>query len=224
MATRHTRKENPDAARHILQAADELLGERGFDGVSVADIASRAGVSKMMVFYYFGSKETLFEKVLEPYYAAHLSALEEAFARKGALEERLHGLVDGYFDFINENRRYARLTQQMVAGDTTHHALLRRNMAPFTQGVLKLLKEATAPDGPLAARQFFVTFSGMVINYFTYAPVFEGLWKKDPFSPQALAERRAHLHWMTDAMLAKLAQDNAAPTKPAKPPKRGRQV
>ena len=51
------RIENDAAARErILKAAEELFIERGFDGVSVNDVAVRAGFAKGLVFYYFNNK------------------------------------------------------------------------------------------------------------------------------------------------------------------------
>ena len=55
------RKAKADA---ILAAADELFGERGYDAVSARDVARAAGVNKALVFYYFGSMEELFARVL----------------------------------------------------------------------------------------------------------------------------------------------------------------
>lgn len=43
----------------IYRTAMELFAERGFDAVSVVEIAERAGVSKMTVFNYFPTKEDL---------------------------------------------------------------------------------------------------------------------------------------------------------------------
>lgn len=54
-----------EAAGRVLTAARELFTERGFDGVSIRDIASRANVSKANVFHHFSSKAGLYEAVLQ---------------------------------------------------------------------------------------------------------------------------------------------------------------
>ena len=41
----------------ILQVAEQLFAEEGFDGTSVRDIAKKANVNIAMISYYFGSKE-----------------------------------------------------------------------------------------------------------------------------------------------------------------------
>jgi len=47
-------------AEQILKAAEPLLAEHGFDGVSIMDIARRAGVSKANIYHHFASKEALY--------------------------------------------------------------------------------------------------------------------------------------------------------------------
>jgi AcrR family transcriptional regulator len=49
----------------ILEIAAKLFAERGYEGTSVRDIASAAGINLAMVNYYFGSKEKLLEKIVE---------------------------------------------------------------------------------------------------------------------------------------------------------------
>ena len=60
----HRRSER--ARKAILQAADDLLVERGFDGVTVEGIAARAGVGKQTIYRWWPSKtDILLEALLE---------------------------------------------------------------------------------------------------------------------------------------------------------------
>ena len=185
-----------DKAERILAAADELFGQQGYDAVSVRDVARAAGVNKPLVFYYFDSKEELFAQILTRYYDAHRRALEAALSEDGALDERLTRLVDAYFDFMADNRRFARLVQQQIAGPGTHLELIQANLSELEGWTARALDGIAPSGGPLAARHFFVTFSGAMINYFTYAPALQPVWGGDPLADEALAERRAHLHWL----------------------------
>ena len=52
------------ARAQLLDAAEALFSERGYNGVSTRDIAARAGVNLGSIPYYFGSKENLLKEVL----------------------------------------------------------------------------------------------------------------------------------------------------------------
>jgi len=190
-----------DTADKILDAADEVLAEVGYDGASVRLVAERAGVNKALVFYHFESKGALFDRVLERYYEAHLAALKNAFTGAGTVQERLHRVLDAYLTFMQQNRRYPRLVQQILSGNGAKSAVVERNLTPMYRWVRDALSELTPKVGPLAARQFFISFSSLVTGYFTYAPALEEAWEGDPLSEAALAERAGHLHWLMDRML-----------------------
>ena len=49
----------------IREAAMAVFAEKGFEGASINDIAKRAGCTKPMIFYYFGSKEELFYELFD---------------------------------------------------------------------------------------------------------------------------------------------------------------
>lgn len=49
---------------HILQVAEKLFAEHGFDGTSIRMISKEAEINIAMVSYYFGSKESLLEKLI----------------------------------------------------------------------------------------------------------------------------------------------------------------
>jgi AcrR family transcriptional regulator len=58
------RPKSPDLERRILQAAGSFISGRGLDGVSMDEIAWKAGISKTTLYVYFRSKQDLFEAVL----------------------------------------------------------------------------------------------------------------------------------------------------------------
>ena len=49
----------------ILNAAEKLFGEKGFDGTSLRDITAEAQVNLAAVNYHFQSKDSLFDAVIE---------------------------------------------------------------------------------------------------------------------------------------------------------------
>lgn len=53
-----------DKQIHILQVAERLFAEHGFDGTSIRMISKEGAINIAMVSYYFGSKELLLEKLI----------------------------------------------------------------------------------------------------------------------------------------------------------------
>ena len=59
------RKTLPEARRRqILEAAAQVIGERGLCDVRIVDVAKRAGASPGLVIYYFGSKDRVLAEAL----------------------------------------------------------------------------------------------------------------------------------------------------------------
>lgn len=203
----------------ILDAADAILTEVGYEGLSARAIADRARVNNALVFYYFGSKARLVERVLARYYGRHLDALEGAMGGAGTMGERFHRLVDGYVDFIEGNLRYPRLIQHQLVGPDAFREHIQGNLALLFQWTKKTLAGLAPERGPHGARHLFVTISGTVINYYTYGVVLGPMWGGDPLAPAALAERRAHVHWVVDALLTQLARERRAERAGVKRPK-----
>jgi len=76
----------------ILDAAEELFLQHGFEGASMRMLTARAGVNLAAINYHFGSKDALIEAVLrrrlDPMNASRVAALDhlEAQAADGAVE------------------------------------------------------------------------------------------------------------------------------------------
>jgi AcrR family transcriptional regulator len=80
--------------QEILTAAAELFGERGYEAVSLEDVADRLDVTKGSLYYYFASKEELVTAAIEKVGNDWTDRLEELpAARTGSATERLRALV-----------------------------------------------------------------------------------------------------------------------------------
>lgn len=188
----------------ILEAADKLFSQIGFDGVSVNDVAVEARVNKASVFYHFGNKEALFEQVLTNYHTAHQTALQTAFSDGGTKREQLHKVIDAYLNFICENRRYPTLVQGLLTASNDRSAFVKRGLEPLQTWIEEALSDDIPNVGPTSARHFFITVTGAVMNYFTYGPALSDAWAEDMLGESGIQERREHLHWLVDTLLDNL--------------------
>jgi AcrR family transcriptional regulator len=101
----------------IIQAAEKLFADRGFDGTSVRDIADMASVNLAMISYYFGSKEKLMEAMFN--YRSQASRLQlESMVQNTALEpmQKMELLIDQYIEKLMGNQCFHRVfvREQMV--------------------------------------------------------------------------------------------------------------
>lgn len=64
----------------ILRAATELFVSQGFEGTSVAEVATRAGVSRATVFWHFSSKDGLFREAFSELLAPYRASIERDFS------------------------------------------------------------------------------------------------------------------------------------------------
>jgi AcrR family transcriptional regulator len=111
----------------LLDAAEALFCERGYDGVSLSEIAAAAGLSRGTPNYFFGSKEQLYQTVLERTFADRQAATAEAIqpvvtwcergGDAGALRKALTAGMDGYIDFLLQRPAFTRfITWEELSG------------------------------------------------------------------------------------------------------------
>jgi AcrR family transcriptional regulator len=91
-----------DREEQILLAACEVFGTHGYGVTAMADIAARAGISKPLVYAYFGSKEELLRACLH-HAGAILVGEIERIARSGAVGlERGLATLEGIFVLLED--------------------------------------------------------------------------------------------------------------------------
>jgi len=200
-------RSGPSARAKILQAAEALFCATGFEGTSVATIASKAGVTKAAVFYHFGSKEKLFEGVLDGYYARQRALFFEAAESAGDPRARMHRVVDVYHRSLVENRRYLMLVISVLSSDSPHTENIRKSVTPLVEWLEQELESVISRDGPRSTLHIYISLAGAINHYFSHMKVLEESYGDSMMTPDALAERAEHLHWLVDTLFERLAAD-----------------
>jgi len=102
-----------DKKEQIINAAIELFAQKGFEGTSIRDLAAKADVNVAMVNYYFGSKEKLFEALVEMKASSARVLLEELAKDKQLTSiEKIDRVIDSYVERLFTNRLFHRVIHQ----------------------------------------------------------------------------------------------------------------
>ncbi|MFM2136129.1 MAG: hypothetical protein RL021_1529 [Bacteroidota bacterium] len=93
----------------LLDKAEELFSEHGFEGTSIRQLAGEAGVNISMISYYFGSKEKLFEALVEERTASIRDRLKDLNEHAENPVTRLEEMIRLYVDRFMSQPRFHRL-------------------------------------------------------------------------------------------------------------------
>jgi TetR/AcrR family transcriptional regulator len=100
----------------ILDAAEKLFADKGFDATSLNEVGAAAGVSRGTPGYFFGSKADLYQAVLDRCFGEVREAVRAGRARalssNRSGEDILAGAVSDYFDFLAARPNFVRLIER----------------------------------------------------------------------------------------------------------------
>src|SRR4051794_17691230 len=92
-----------DRERQMLDVAEKVFAEQGYRAVSMDDIAERVGVSKPMLYEYFGSKDGLLSACIARCGAELYEPPREARAHADSAEALLWRGFLAYFAFADRH-------------------------------------------------------------------------------------------------------------------------
>lgn len=98
-----------DKQIQILEVAETLFAEKGFDGTSIRNIAKEAKINIAMVSYYFGSKERLLESLIVYRTSDLKNQLEHLLLEDLEPLDKINKLIELYINRINSNRGIYRI-------------------------------------------------------------------------------------------------------------------
>ena len=196
MATAPVRRGRPStgARERILEAAIEVLKSDGYAGLTMAKVAARAGESKPLVAYHFGSKQGLVgsagRSIAEMITEQVLDAINEATT----VEDVVRGVDAGVERVLDEDDRVARLYFDLAAVSVVEPEV-RRTIAEVNEQwrevLVRLLTEASDGLPPARARVLTVMvvsgMQGMTLERIERGPTPERKRARELFIRSAVA-------------------------------------
>jgi AcrR family transcriptional regulator len=145
----------PEREAQMLAVAHEQFAARGFAAVTMDEVAAEVGVTKPLLYNYFGNKERLYLACLEQAAGALIETLNGAAAAAASPADGLRNGLRAFFAFVEEHRDRWRLLYDETlpaSGEVAERVGEQRERLARLVATLieRLVDPATPEPGPAA--------------------------------------------------------------------------
>lgn len=105
----HARRDAVRSRQAILDAAERLFAERGYEAATMSEIGSTAGLSAGTPAYFFRSKEELYRAVLARAFDETSALIRAWHLGESDFEQAMRDAVGSYLDFLAAHPNFLRL-------------------------------------------------------------------------------------------------------------------
>ncbi|MBI3998259.1 MAG: TetR family transcriptional regulator [Armatimonadetes bacterium] len=196
---RKVRPRDPEGSRTaILDTAEALFAERGYQATSLEEVGRRAGVSRGTPGYFFGSKERLYRAVLDRVFSAARSILgqaqERAAATGGSPEALLREGINAYVDFLASRPTFVRLVEWETLGGGRFLGKVPAHLAGLEEALA--VSRAALAQGhfrPVDPTHLLISAMGLCWFPFAHAETLVRWLGADQRTPAFLEARKRHV-------------------------------
>ena len=182
----------------ILDAAERLFADRGYEETSLAEVGRMAGVSRATPGYFFGSKAELHHAVLERCFADVRKAVREGKERALASGQQpdviLAGAVADYAAFVTARPNFVRLIEREALSDRTVLEGMPLRLAVW-QEALAAFQQELGLDISDSAEAAHLLLSLVALTWFpiVHGQTFMKAVGLDPTAPDFAEQRKRHI-------------------------------
>jgi AcrR family transcriptional regulator len=182
----------------ILDAAEEVFHQKGYDGARMQEIAEEAGINKGLLHYYFKSKDKLFEAIFSVALHRMISKISAIVEMDISLDDKINMMVEQYMTMIMRHPNLPRFVlselnknpDQFVARHVNNDA--KRAFKNFEASVQKEIDKRNIKA--IDARHLMLNMLSLIIFPFIGRPMAQGIFGMDNIEFQKLLlERKEHV-------------------------------
>lgn len=168
----------------VMAIAAETFAQHGFTGVGMREIARDCGVSLQTIYYYFGSKEKLFEAVCRDAYHKALSHISSGMNFEAPLETQIEQLGGRLYDLLTgDPTLFLLLRRDLIEGSHAQNEFHSRLQYDALMNIMKRVLSSRF-DEPRVEQVAFTTAS-LIFGFCEFVVITR--------APEKLAERRQEL-------------------------------
>lgn len=189
--------------QRLLDAAERIFAEKGYEGTRLDDVAKAVGIRRASLIYHFASKEVLYEAMAARLAEAAGSVMQRSLQPSQSSLEKLLAIADGWLDLLAHRPTVARLLLRNGADAEPRLTPLRFSGRTLRR-LAEILEEGRAAGELsdieitdlihlLAAPTIFFAATGQQMGELSY----------NPADPKRLGTFRQHLHSSLRSLLLK---------------------
>jgi TetR/AcrR family transcriptional regulator len=191
-STAPRRRKGERTAERILDAAEALFAERGYEGTTLRDVAERVGLRTPSLYNHFPNKESLYEAVLERGISPVLDVLSEVVEARERTDRDVRQVTERTMALVGRRPDLPRLIQHETLSGGRHLTPMLRAWIQRTFERAYQMVEASSGASRWEPDQFPLLVLAMYhvfVGYFAIAPVYKDLNDRDLLTEEALAEQ-----------------------------------
>jgi AcrR family transcriptional regulator len=182
----------------ILDAAEVVFHEKGFDGARMQEIADKASINKGLLHYYFKSKDALFDAIFNMAVKRMSGNINSILQMEISLEEKIDLIIDSYMNLLLRNSSLPRFVITEINKDSDRFIKkylsgeINSVFAKFIDSVQKELEAGTIKA--IDPKHLFMNMISMILFPFVGKPLIQvliGINNKE--FHKLMLERREHV-------------------------------
>lgn len=202
-----------DKKELMIEVAERLFGQHGFEGTSVRMLAKEADVNIAMVSYYFGSKEKMMEAILDRRAALNRENFERISEMPNASPwQKIEAVIELYVEMMSKSRNFHKIMYREIA--LTQREEIKDKIAELVSvnmlNIKKILQEGIERgdfkqvDAPMLMATLVGTIT-QTINYSKLSEQIVGIYedKKTISTEEVIHRLKTHLKEVFKFLLIK---------------------
>lgn len=190
-------KINQPTEQAILEAAEKLFLEKGFEATSTTQIAKEVGCNQALIHYYFRTKDNLFNTIFEQKFRLFFQQLFNIEGVKSmGFEDKIRHLISSHFALLEHNPQIPLLIIRELSRKPEQVALLREKLRELPEQLFAALNDDLQAEikagrvRPINLIDIMIPAISMNVALFVMMPVVEQVMQMNEEQKKNLMNHR----------------------------------